>query len=117
MHQRKHINQQRLRRAKRVRSTIRGTAERPRLSVFRSNAFTYVQLIDDAAGKTLVASSTRALAAKGKKSEAATALGKAIAAAAKKAGIARAVLDRGSYRYHGRVKAVAEAARKAGLKI
>lgn len=106
-----------MRRARRVRSVIRGTAERPRLSVFRSNRFTYAQLIDDVAGRTLASSSTRALKVKGKKSDVAAALGKAIAEAAKQLGIARAVPDRGPYKYHGRVKAVVEAARKAGLKI
>jgi len=117
MKQRKHRNAQRMRRARRVRSVIRGTAARPRLSVFRSNRFTYAQLIDDGAGRTLASSSTRALKAKGKKSEIAVALGKAIAEAAKQSGITRAVLDRGPYRYHGRVKAVVEGAREAGLKI
>lgn len=117
MKQRTHRNQQRARRAKRVRSVIRGTAARPRLSVFRSNRFTYAQFIDDVSGKTIAAGSTRTLAAKSKKTEGATALGEAVAAAAKKAGITQAVFDRGSYRYHGRVKALVEAARKAGLKI
>lgn len=117
MHRRKHRNTQRLRRARRVRSVIRGTAARPRLSVFRSNRFTYAQLIDDGAGRTLASSSTRALKAKGAKSDVAAALGKAIAETAKKVGIARAVLDRGPYKYHGRVKAVVEGAREAGLVI
>ncbi len=117
MNQAKHKNAQRARRARRVRARVRGTAERPRLSIFRSNRFTYAQLIDDHAGRTLVAASTRAPATKGKKSEGAAALGAALAAAAKKAGVGRAVVDRGSYRYHGRVKALVEAARAGGLEI
>ncbi len=111
------IQTQRARRAFRVRSKVRGTAERPRLSIFRSNRFTVVQLIDDVTGKTMVHASSRELKEKGAKGTIAALVGKAIAERAKKAGIAKAVADRGSYRYHGRVKALVEAAREAGLSI
>lgn len=101
----------------RVRAKVRGTALRPRLSVFRSNRFTSAQLIDDVAGRTLVAASSREFKEKGKKCDLAARVGKAIAERAKKAGITKAVVDRGAYRYHGRVKALVEAARAEGLKI
>lgn len=107
-----------VRRAFRVRSKVRGTAERPRLSVFRSNRFTVAQLIDDVAGRTLVHASSRELKGKkGAKGAVAAEVGTLMAERAKKAGIAKAVADRGSYRYHGRVKALVEAARTAGLSI
>ena len=94
-----------------------GTALRPRLSIFRSNAYTYVQLIDDAAGTTLCSVSTREKDGKKKqtKTDAARALGVRAARIAKTLNIDRAVFDRGSYKYHGRVRAVAEGARSAGL--
>lgn len=111
------IQTQRARRAFRVRGKVRGTAERPRLSIFRSNRFTVVQLIDDAAGKTLVHASSRELKGKGTKGTVAAEVGKLIAERAKKIGVSKAVADRGSYRYHGRVKAVVEAARAEGLQI
>ena len=111
------IQTQRARRAFRVRAKVQGTPERPRLSVFRSNRFTVAQLIDDAAGKTLVAASSREFKGKGAKALVAALVGKAIAERAKKAGIAKAVTDRGSYRYHGRVKALVKAARTEGLNI
>lgn len=114
-------NQIKLRRAKRNRAKIAGTAESPRLSVFRSNTAMYAQLIDDEAGKTVLSLSTRKLElAKGEKTtktRQAEMLGKKIAEMAKAAGVKKAIMDRGAYRYHGRVKAVAEAARAAGLKI
>ena len=97
----------------RTRARTKGTAERPRLSVFRSNTYTAAQLIDDATGKTLAAATSRGT--KGTKTKAAAAIGALIAAAAKKGGIIKVVFDRGRYAYHGRVKALAEAARKAGL--
>ena len=102
----------------RVRSKISGTADKPRLSVYRSNKGVYAQLIDDVAGKTLAAASylDKDLAgAKGTKLEQSGIVGKAIAEKAKAAGIEKVVFDRGGYLYHGRIKALAEAAREAGL--
>lgn len=108
-------------RATRVRANLHGTASQPRLSVFRSNRALYAQLIDDDAMKTLVSASTSGLAKENKtkthKVGASEMLGKHIAEAAVKKGIKKAVMDRGSYRYHGRVKALTESARKNGLKI
>jgi large subunit ribosomal protein L18 len=107
----------RLRRHRRVRGKIRGTAERPRLLVFRSNRGIFAQLIDDDAGKTLASAGWTNLPAsfKGNKTEQAAEIGKQLAAAAKKAGIETAVFDRGGYLYHGRVKALADGAREGGL--
>lgn len=105
----KPINKIRERRKQRVRAKIFGTAERPRLSVFRSNRYIYAQLIDDSAGRTLAAAS-------GKDARAA---GLLIAEKAKKQGINSVVFDRGAYKYHGRIKALAEAAKeklKYGIK-
>jgi large subunit ribosomal protein L18 len=106
---------------KRIRKIVAGTAERPRLSVFRSNSNISVQLIDDAKGVTLVAASSLdkdlADAQKGNKTEQAKLVGKLIAEKATKAGIEAVVFDRGGYLYHGRVKSLAEAAREAGLKF
>ena len=106
-------------RHKRVRTKISGTAERPRLSVFRSNKGIYVQVIDDVAAKTLVAASTLDKEVKTKASniEAAKEVGELIAKRAIKAGIKTVVFDRGGYIYHGKVKALAEAAREAGLEF
>lgn len=104
-------------RKNRVRSKISGTANKPRLAVFRSNRFVELQLIDDVAGKTLVMVSSKDIAGKGNKSEKATQAGKEIATKALAAGIKEAVFDRRHYRYHGRVRAVAEGARSGGLKI
>jgi large subunit ribosomal protein L18 len=120
MRQAKKINQIRERRKRRVRSALKGTASKPRLSVFRSNCHTYVQLIDDDAMKTLVSASTKNLPKEKKplpKSEQARALGELVAEKAIKENIKQAVFDRGSYLFHGRVEAVLEAARKKGLKI
>ncbi len=108
------------RRRKRTRLKVRGTAERPRLSVFRSNRHIYAQLIDDVAGCTLAAASTlskdlRGLDKKGK--EAAEMVGLLLARKAKEKGIETCVFDRGPYKYHGRVKALAEGARKGGLRF
>lgn len=100
----------------RSRAKIFGTAEKPRLAVFRSNKYTYAQLIDDEKGHTVAAASTHELKG-GKKTELAQKLGEAVAEKAKKIGIKEAVFNRSFYRYHGRVKAVAEGARAAGLKI
>ena len=105
----------RLKRHRRVRVNTTGTAERPRLAVFRSNNHLYAQVIDDSGGKTLAAASTVALKAKGKGMEEAASVGKAIADKAKAAGVKQVVFDRGGFLYHGRVKALAEAAREAGL--
>jgi large subunit ribosomal protein L18 len=109
--------QLRERRHRRVRGKVRGTAERPRLAVFRSNRGIFAQLVDDDAGKTLASSSWTGLpkSFKGDKSEQATEVGKRIAEAAKKAGIESVVFDRGGYLFHGRVKALAEGAREGGL--
>lgn len=101
----------------RNRARIFGTAEKPRLSVFRSNKYTYAQLIDDTKGHTLVSASSVALGKKGKKTELAQALGVALGEKAVKAGIKSAVFNRSFYRFHGRVKAVAEGAKTAGLTI
>jgi large subunit ribosomal protein L18 len=100
-----------------VRAKVRGTAERPRLAIFRSNRGIEAQLIDDDAGRTLASASHLGLAKsfKGDKSAQADAVGKALAAAAKKAGIEACVFDRGGYLYHGRVKALADGAREGGL--
>src|SRR5437660_12787482 len=106
----------RLKRRRRVRAKIRGTAERPRISVFRSNRGVFVQLIDDDAGRTLasvdwIEQELRGLA----RMEQARRAGALLAERAKAAGIETAVFDRGGYRYHGRVRALAEAARDGGL--
>jgi len=108
-------NQKQARRHGRVRAKISGTASRPRLSVFRSNKGMYLQLIDDSSSKTLVSASSRELKEKGKKIEISFNLGKLIAQKAKKQKIESVVFDRGSYKYHGRVKAVALGAREGGL--
>lgn len=105
-------------RHERVRKNISGTASLPRLNVFRSNTSIYVQVIDDEAGKTLVSSSSRELKLKnGGNIEAAKLVGKDIALKCKKAKINKVVFDRGGYLYHGRVSALADAAREAGLEI
>lgn len=104
----------------RIRSTVSGSAERPRMSVFRSNKEIYVQLIDDKEGKTLLAASSaeKGLAdEKGNKVDIANKVGKLIAEKAKEAGIETVVFDRNGYLYHGRVKALAEGAREEGLKF
>jgi large subunit ribosomal protein L18 len=110
--------QRRERRHKRVRKGVFGTAERPRLVVFRSNRGIAAQLVDDAEGKTLAAASwLDKKSAKGAKTDQAAEVGKQLAANAKKAGIERAIFDRGGYLYHGRVKALADAAREGGLQF
>ncbi len=107
----------RLRRHRRVRKHVSGTAERPRLAVFRSNKGVSAQLIDDLEARTLAAASWTRLpkSFKGSKTEQAAAVGKELAANAKKAGVEAVVFDRGGYLYHGRVKALAEGAREGGL--
>ena len=117
MKQQKHINHLRAQRAHRVRATIKGTAERPRLSIFRSNRNISAQLINDVVGKTIAAAASESLKLKGNKTEIAKAVGKAIAGEAKKVKIDKAVADRGSYKYHGRVKALIEGVREGGLTI
>lgn len=111
--------QRRLRIKNRIRKVVSGTAERPRLSVFRSNKEIYAQVIDDVTGKTLVSASSRDkdIDTKASKSEVATLVGKSIAEKAKKAGIETISFDRGGYLYHGRVKSLAEGAREGGLKF
>jgi large subunit ribosomal protein L18 len=110
------VREARLRRHRRVRGKIAGTAQRPRLAVFRSNKGVFAQLVDDANGKTLAASSWIGLKERtGDKSDQAREVGKTLAAAAKAAGIETVVFDRGGYLYHGRVKALAEGAREGGL--
>jgi large subunit ribosomal protein L18 len=107
---------QRLRRRRRVRAKVRGTADRPRISIFRSNRGISAQLIDDDAGRTLAAVVWTEDDLKGlPRMEQATKAGQALAQRAKEAGVERAVFDRGGYRYHGRVKALAEGAREGGL--
>lgn len=104
------------RRSARVRAKITGSAARPRLNVFRSNRGLYLQLIDDAAGRTVASAHVREVKEKGlKKTEAGNALGKLLADKAIALGIKEIVFDRSSYRYHGRVKAVADGAREQGL--
>jgi large subunit ribosomal protein L18 len=106
----------RLRRHRRVRGKISGTAERPRLVVFRSNRGISAQLVDDTSGRTLADASWLGLASfSGTKTDQAAEVGKALGAAAKQAGIERCVFDRGGYLYHGRVKALADGAREGGL--
>jgi large subunit ribosomal protein L18 len=107
----------RLRRHRRIRGKVRGSAERPRVVVFRSNHGIEAQLVDDDAGKTLAAASHLQLpkSFKGTKTEQAAAVGKALAEHAKKAGIEGVVFDRGGYLFHGRVKALADGAREGGL--
>ena len=112
-------NVARLRRHKRVRGKISGTAERPRLDVFRSSKHIYAQIIDDVKGCTLVSASSleKGFEGRGNNCEAAAKVGEAIAQRAKDKGIDTVVFDRGGYLYHGRVKALAEGARKAGLEF
>ncbi|MCQ2536912.1 MAG: 50S ribosomal protein L18 [Lachnospiraceae bacterium] len=100
-----------------IRTKISGTAERPRLSVFRSNAQIYAQVIDDVKGVTLASASSLKITDKMTKSEKAAKVGTMIAEAAKKAGVEAVVFDRNGYLYHGRVQALADAAREAGLKF
>ncbi len=102
------------RRAIRVRAKVTGTSARPRLSVFKSNAYMFAQIIDDATGKTLVSAHTKKITASNK-TEAGFALGQTLAGLAKTAGITKVVFDRGGNLYHGRIKAVADGARDGGL--
>jgi large subunit ribosomal protein L18 len=105
----------RTRRHNRIRARVTGTALRPRLSVFKSNRFLHAQLIDDEAGKTLAAGTTRGM--KGKKTDAAKALGLDLAKKAQAAGIKAVVFDRGGFRYTGRVATLAQAVREGGITL
>jgi len=107
----------RLKRHKRVRVHVEGTKERPRLAVFRSLNHLYAQLIDDGASHTLASASTVEMKSKGNGVAQAAEVGKAIAAKAKAAGVKNVVFDRGGFLYHGRIKALADAAREAGLEF
>ena len=122
MGQKEIIEARRLRRQRRVRKRLSGTTERPRLAVFRSSKHIYAQVIDDAQGKTLAAASTvekdiKGQHAYGGNKAAATTVGRLVAERAKQAGIDKVAFDRRSYKYHGRVQALADAAREAGLKF
>jgi large subunit ribosomal protein L18 len=120
MDQQKTKHRRQLRRRRHVRRHIVGSVERPRLSVFRSSKHIYAQLIDDLSGVTLAEASSRAKEAAlpyGGNIKAAQAVGKKLAEAAKAKGITKAAFDRGHYRYHGRVKALADAAREGGLQF
>ncbi|MEI6553737.1 MAG: 50S ribosomal protein L18 [bacterium] len=110
------VSSSRDRRRKRIRSKVIGTAERPRLSVFKSNAFIYAQIIDDASGKTLAAASSLK-AGKGTKTESSMNVGIEIAKLAKAAGISKVVFDRGGFNYTGRIRAIADGARQGGLEF
>src|SRR6266571_7020971 len=113
------VRESRRRRHRRVRGKVRGTAERPRLVVSRSNKGISAQLVDDMDGKTLASASWLQLkkSVKGNKTEQATEVGKLLAQNAKQAGVEVVVFDRGGYLYHGRIKALADAAREGGLKF
>ena len=107
----------RLKRHKRVRVHVEGTPQRPRLAVFRSLNHLYAQLIDDSTSRTVASASTVELKAKGNGMTQAQEVGKAIATKAKAAGVTNVVFDRGGFLYHGRIKALADAAREAGLEF
>lgn len=109
--------QKRIRIKRRVRGKISGSAELPRLTVYKSNKEIYAQLVDDISGTTLASASSRALEATGTKMEVSTAVGKAIAEKAQAAGVSSVVFDRNGFVYHGRIKALADSAREAGLKF
>lgn len=111
-------NVRRTRRKRGIRKRVFGTADRPRLTVFRSSKHLYAQLVDDLGGKTLVAtSSVQQKLEKGGDVDAAKTIGAALAEKAKAAGVARVAFDRNGFRYHGRVKALADAAREGGLQF
>ena len=109
----------RRRRHFRVRKTVHGTQSRPRLAVFRSNKYIYAQIIDDDSGRTIAAASSRESAVKGSTLtvDAATEVGKLVGARAQDAGVAKVVFDRGGFTFHGRIEALAEAARESGLEF
>lgn len=109
----------RARRHNRVRKAVRGTTDRPRLAIYRSNRYIYAQVIDDLEGRTLAAASSLEADLRSERLNAATAakVGSLVAGRAKEAGITSVVFDRGGYKYHGRLKALADAAREAGLEF
>ncbi len=113
----------RIRRHWRIRASVKGTTERPRLTVRRSNKYIYAQLVDDEQGKTIAAAATTqkalrdSLGGKGCSVAAAQLVGKTVAERAKEKGVTKVCFDRGGYKYHGRVKALADAAREAGLEF
>ena len=109
----------RRRRHFRVRKKVHGTPDRPRLAVFRSNRYIYAQVIDDEAGRTVAAASSQEQSLRGKTLtvETATEVGKLVAERAKAAGVEAVIFDRGGFKYHGRIKAVADAAREGGLQL
>ncbi len=108
----------RLRRHRRIRGSVVGSADRPRLAVSRSNKRIYAQIIDDGRGHTLAAAGSHEVALRGlAKGEAAAQVGKLVAERAKEAGVERVVFDRGGYKYHGRVKSLADGAREGGLEF
>ena len=120
MNHEKAVGKQRKRRRNHVRRIVRGTAERPRLSVQRSHCHIYAQVIDDLAGRTLASASSRDKQLRGESSyggnkDAAATIGKALVERALAAGVKQVAFDRGSYQYHGRIAALADAAREAGL--
>lgn len=106
-------------RHRRVRKRVSGTPDRPRLAVFRSNRFIYAQVIDDVAGTTLAAASSQEKDLRGERlsTDTATKIGKLVADRAKSAGVGQVVFDRGGFPFHGRIKALADAAREAGLEF
>ncbi len=109
--------EKRLTRHKRVKAKIKGTKEIPRVSIFKSNQHIFVQFIDDSAGKTILSNTIKPLAksGKGNKTETASLIGETLSQKAKAAGISKIIFDRGGFKYHGRVKALAESLRKGGL--
>jgi large subunit ribosomal protein L18 len=116
------VREARIQRHERVRGKVTGSSERPRLSVFRSLRHIYAQIIDDSAGSTLISASTMDKEVCGlcdglKKADAAKVVGRVLAERAKACGVTKVVFDRGGYKYHGRVKALADAAREAGLEF
>ena len=110
-------HEQRKLRHRRIRAKVKGTSSKPRMSIFRSINHIYIQLIDDDAGKTLLAASSKEVKTKGKKVEVAGEVGKLIATKAQAVGIKKIVFDRGGNKYHGRIKQLAESARTAGLEF
>ncbi|MBI4087601.1 MAG: 50S ribosomal protein L18 [Candidatus Liptonbacteria bacterium] len=117
MNPRKRLNKIRTRRTARTRAKIFGTAKKPRLAVSRSNRYIYAQLINDEAGRTVVHGSGQEVKGKKPKTEVAALVGELIGKRAVEKGVTSAVFDRRAYKYHGRIKALAEGARKAGLKL
>lgn len=117
MNSKKHLNNRRLRRVARTRAKLLGTSKTPRLAVSRSNRFMYAQLIDDSSGRTLAHATSREIKEKKAKTAMAEHVGELIGKRAIKKGIKTVVFDRREYKYHGRVKAMADGARKAGLKF